>query len=388
VNESKGYLKKVEEILKALLPWFTEHARDLPWRRTRDPYAVWISEIMLQQTQVKTVIPYWERWMRELPSIKALAQAKPEKVLKLWEGLGYYTRARNLQRAAQMLCENHGGNFPQQFDNILELPGIGRYTAGAICSIAYNQPTPILDGNTIRVLCRIFGVNGNVRDKETQNKLWGIAEALVVEASKLPVTPNALPHIQKAGNCSRLNQSLMELGAMICIPRGPLCAACPVTKLCVARKTNRVQDLPKLGKPIQSTARRIVAFVIENRGRFLINQRPSGVVNAHLWEFLNVEVSPKEKLAQAAQFLLPIRWGEGKDEGSGLIVLNPKPFCTIRHTITRYRITLEVYQARLKNPGTKQGRWANLTELKQLPFTGAHRRIVKLLETRFRQKSF
>jgi A/G-specific adenine glycosylase len=380
--------QKIFTIAQKLLQWFSANARDLPWRRTRDPYAVWISEIMLQQTQVKTVIPYWERWMRELPSIKALAQAKPEKVLKLWEGLGYYTRARNLQRAAQMLCEKHGGNFPQQFDDVLALPGIGRYTAGAICSIAYNQPTPILDGNTIRVLCRIFGIDGNARDKDTQSTLWNIAEVLVVEASKMPVTPGGLPQIQNAGNCSRLNQSLMELGAMICTPRGPVCKTCPVTKLCVARKTKRVQDLPKLGKPIPSTARRIVAFVIEKRGHFLICQRPAGVVNAHLWEFPNVEVSPKEKFAQAAQFLLPIRWGEGKDEGSGLTVLNSKPFCTIRHTITRYRITLDIYQAQLKNPGTKQGRWANLAELKQLPFTGAHRKIVKLLETRSRQKSF
>ena len=141
-----------------MLDWFAANARDLPWRRTRDPYAIWVSEIMLQQTQVKTVIPFWNRWLRELPTIEAAAKAPSEKIHKLWEGLGYYTRVRNLQKAAQVIVEKHGGKFPENFDDVLELPGIGRYTAGAICSIAFNQPTPILDGNVIRVLTRIFGI--------------------------------------------------------------------------------------------------------------------------------------------------------------------------------------------------------------------------------------
>jgi len=139
-----------------LKEWFDLHARHLPWRRTRDPYAIWISEIMLQQTQVRTVIPYWERWMRALPDIAAAAKAKPEKLHKLWEGLGYYTRVRNLQHAAKLICERHGGRFPTRFEEVLALPGVGRYTAGAICSIAFGEPVPILDGNVIRVLSRLF----------------------------------------------------------------------------------------------------------------------------------------------------------------------------------------------------------------------------------------
>ncbi len=176
---------KAQKLVPLLLGWFSENARDLPWRRTQDPYAIWVSEIMLQQTQVKTVLPFWERWMRELPTIKAAAHASSDRIHKLWEGLGYYTRARNLQKAAQMILEKHGGKFPETFDEILELPGIGRYTAGAISSIAFNQPMPILDGNVIRVLTRIFGIDKDPREKETNQLLWRLAEELVVLASKL-----------------------------------------------------------------------------------------------------------------------------------------------------------------------------------------------------------
>src|SRR5205807_3201600 len=147
--------RKLSGLVRNLLEWFAENARNLPWRRTRDPYAIWVSEIMLQQTQVKTVLPYWQRWMRELPNIKALANADPQKIHKLWEGLGYYTRVRNLQKAAQLILQKHVGRFPENFEEVLALPGIGRYTAGAICSIAFNQPKPILDGNVIRLLTRL-----------------------------------------------------------------------------------------------------------------------------------------------------------------------------------------------------------------------------------------
>src|ERR1019366_7957115 len=147
---------KPTNIVPSLLAWFAHNARDIPWRRTRDPYAIWVSEIMLQQTQVKTVLPYWERWMQGLPNLGALARAKPERLHKLWEGLGYYTRVRNLQRAARIIGEEHGGQIPEDFDDLLALPGIGRYTAGAICSIAFNQAKPILDGNVIRVLAWLY----------------------------------------------------------------------------------------------------------------------------------------------------------------------------------------------------------------------------------------
>ena len=207
-----------------MLDWFAQNARDLPWRRTRDPYAIWVSEIMLQQTQVKTVIPYWERWMRELPTIQAAAKASPDKIHKLWEGLGYYTRVRNLQKAAHQIIAQQNASlksrrrrgdesqtkkkietpspspyhvvsykFPDNFDDVLALPGVGRYTAGAICSIAFNQPTPILDGNVIRVLTRVFGIGKNPREKKTNAYLWRLAGELVCGGRLLAIYRSPQP---------------------------------------------------------------------------------------------------------------------------------------------------------------------------------------------------
>src|SRR2546427_5100318 len=200
--------------LEPLLQWFAKNARDLPWRRTRDPYAIWISEIMLQQTQVKTVIPYWRRWMRELPTVQSLAGARREKVLKLWEGLGYYTRANNLQRAARMIVDRHGGRFPEKYDDLVALPGIGRYTAGAVLSIAFNQPAPVLDGNVIRVLTRLFGIAENPREKKTGATLWGLAETLVRQAATL--SPSQEPSPDRKS--TRLNSSHSQISyAVFCL---------------------------------------------------------------------------------------------------------------------------------------------------------------------------
>ena len=297
--------RKINAITPLLLGWFAHNARDLPWRRIRDPYAIWVSEIMLQQTQVKTVIPYWERWMRELPTIEAVASASPDKIHKLWEGLGYYTRARNLQKAAKQILEKYDGKFPRNFDDVLALPGIGRYTAGAICSIAFNQPTPILDGNVIRVLTRVFGIGKNPREKKTNAQLWRLAEELVAHAASSPsicrrrrkeshsTSISSQRLLTSSPTCANLNQSLMELGALVCTPRNPQCEICPVKKLCVAFREGRIGELPNLGKREAATARRFVAFVVERNGRFLVRQRPAGVVNAHLWEFPNVEIGAR-----------------------------------------------------------------------------------------------
>ena len=231
--KAKTQNAKLQKLAPLLLDWFAGNARDLPWRRTRDPYAIWVSEIMLQQTQVKTVIPFWERWLRELPTIEAAAKAPSAKIHKLWEGLGYYTRVRNLQKAALIILEQHNGTFPRSFDEVLALPGIGRYTAGAICSIAFNQPKPILDGNVIRVLTRIFGIAENPKEKKTNAQLWQLAEALVTRAEaeslrrKKP-SGRPIPGFNWQNNaCSALNQSLMELGALICTPRSPQCFDLP-----------------------------------------------------------------------------------------------------------------------------------------------------------------
>ena len=371
-----------------MLDWFAANARDLPWRRTRDPYAIWVSEIMLQQTQVKTVIPFWNRWMRELPTIEAAAKAPSAKIHKLWEGLGYYTRVRNLQKAAQQIVAQQisrrrrgdesqtktksetphvvSYKFPEKFDYVLALPGIGRYTAGAICSIAFNQPAPILDGNVLRVLTRIFGIAKNPKEKQTNARLWRLAEDLVTTAARGDARPTS------GQNCSHLNQSLMELGALVCTPRNPQCQICPVKKLCVACKEKRTEELPNLGKREAAMARRFIAFVVERNGRFLIRQRPTGVVNAHLWEFPNVEATgvnsnPKEIFES--------------DFGSA-----PKdfmPLVTVKHSITRYRITLEAFAVRLKKVNTKMdGVWKTPAQMQRLAFASAHKRLASIATNR------
>lgn len=362
-SKFKNQKSKITALAPLLLDWFDTNARDLPWRHTRDPYAIWVSEIMLQQTQVKTVLPYWESWMRELPTITSLAKASPDKIHKLWEGLGYYTRVRNLQKAAQFIKQNCSGKFPQTFDDVLALPGIGRYTAGAICSIAFNQPTPILDGNVIRVLARVFGIKENPREKNANARLWHLAEELVVHATRN--TRHACP-------CSHLNQSLMELGALVCTPRDPKCDSCPISSHCFALKHRRVDELPNLGKRPTATARRFAAFVVQNGGTFLVRQRPEGVVNAHLWEFPNTELNgaPIEAAARAVLGFSP---------------KNPQPLCTVRHSITRYRITVEAFSIEaahsrcIGNPALKE-KWLPLSELHKLSFPSAHKKILNSLQ--------
>ena len=360
-------------LVNALLEWFAREARDLPWRHTLDPYATWVSEIMLQQTQVKTVIPYWQRWLRELPTVRALAAAPPEAVLKLWEGLGYYTRACNLQKAAQQIVREHDGRFPSDFDAILGLPGVGRYTAGAISSIAFNQPRPILDGNVIRVLTRLHGIEENPREKATNAALWSLAEALVQMAERVASKLSASsPPFSISGSCSALNQSLMELGALICTPRQPRCEACPLRRDCVALRNNRVAQLPNLGPRTVATDRRFAAFIVERDGACLVHQRPAGVVNARLWEFPNVELEAShEELPIIAAKVLGARKAD------------IEPFVVIRHSITRYRISLEAYRATavsvLRAKQQIEARWLPLAELDALPFTSAHRKILRAL---------
>ncbi|HZL13424.1 MAG TPA: A/G-specific adenine glycosylase [Verrucomicrobiae bacterium] len=399
--KSKIQNSKLRKLVPLLLDWFSKNARDLPWRRTRDPYAIWVSEIMLQQTQVKTVIPFWNRWLRELPTIEAAAKAPSQKIHKLWEGLGYYTRVRNLQKAAQTILEKHDGKFPKQFDDVLALSGIGRYTAGAICSIAFNQPTPILDGNVIRVLTRIFGIEKNPREKETNKVLWQIAENLVSHAKAQGSQRKnknfaSFAPLREENSCSHLNQSLMELGALVCTPRNPKCLICPAKKLCVAFQENRVDELPNPGAREKPTARKFLAFVIERNGKFLVQQRPEKVVNAHLWEFPNYEIHLKGSSGRKSAHS---KFSQGllasaaaiKDFGIaqatkefGLDFQNAKSLLTIKHSITRYRITVEAFHISIKHPRaknfSKNENWFSLSELDSLAFTSAHRKILKQLE--------
>ncbi len=307
---------------------------------------------MLQQTQVKAVLGYWPRWMKALPDIPSLAKASAQKIHKLWEGLGYYHRVRNLQNAARLILAEHNGEFPEKYEDVLALPGIGRYTAGAICSIAFNQPTPILDGNVIRVLTRLFGIAGDPREKKTNAALWSIAQELVSVAA-----PNS---------CSGLNQSLMELGALICKPQNPLCQECPVSIHCTALRQGRVDQLPMTAARPLVTQRRFVAFVARQGDSVFVRQRPAGVVNAHLWEFPNIEIFPGDgDLKKAARAALRTQ------------ALKLEQLCQIRHSITRYTIKLDVFRVtRTKKRISVPGQWLTLRQLAKLPFCSAHKKIL------------
>lgn len=318
---------------------------------------------MLQQTQVKTVIPYWERWLSELPDIAALASASEDRVLKLWEGLGYYSRARNLRSAAGIILERHGGRFPRELTALRALPGIGPYTAGAIASIAFNQPAPILDGNVIRILTRLGALKGNPREKRLNQQLWQRAEDLVTEAARIPGR-------RGRRNCSDLNQALMELGATICSPRAPACPSCPVAEHCVAHRLHREEAFPQAAARPAVELRRFVVAVLQRDRRLLVRQRPPGGVNAGLWEFPQLELTD------------PV--AEGRNAAARWLNLKPArfdPLPAIQHTITRYRIHLDVVRAKLgRQPiplEEKGSRWVTLAELDHLTLTAAHRRIAR-----------
>ena len=279
----------LERLPALLLPWYETNKRDLPWRQDKDPYHVWLSEIMLQQTRVEAVIGYYDRFLRALPTIEALANADEETLLKLWEGLGYYNRARNLQKAAQVVMAEHGGVFPDTFDAIRALPGIGPYTAGAIGSICFDLPTPAVDGNVLRVYARYLEDGANIDKQQTKD---------AVAASLRP--------LYQPGLCGTLTQALMELGACVCLPNGtPLCPGCPLQDSCLAKQHDTwaqfpVRDPKKARKIVYKTV-----LLLQCGDRFAIRKRKKTGLLASLCEFPNVDVSPlsqsdPDKAAQQA----------------------------------------------------------------------------------------
>jgi A/G-specific adenine glycosylase len=295
--------------------------------------------------------------MAKLPTIDTLARARPQTVHKLWEGLGYYSRVRNLQQAARQLYQERAGIFPTAFDEVLALPGIGRYTAGAICSIAFAQPKPIVDGNVARVLTRVFALRGDPREKTINARLWKLAEDLVQESGP---------------QCSAFNQSLMELGALVCTPRDPQCGHCPLSNRCEAARRGLTGQLPELKPRPKTTHRRFFAYVLAQDQRFLVRQRPPDVINGHLWEFPNTEVDRKRG---------------GPDEAArnlfGFVPATLAPLCRINHSITRYRIALDALYADVAPeipPRLNEGRWLRLNELRRLPFASAHKKIIERLD--------
>ena len=271
----------MENIAPALLEWFYQNKRILPFRTDPSPYHVWLSEIMLQQTRVSAALPYYERFLATLPDIPALAVCDEEKLHKLWEGLGYYSRVRNLQKAARIVCEEYGGQLPADYDALRALPGIGDYTAGAIASISFGLPVPAVDGNVLRVFAR----------------LYNDARLITDPAVKKEFTARVMEHQppEKAGD---YNQALMELGALVCVPNGaPLCGACPLKALCKARAAGTALTLPQKAKPKARKVEPVTVVLVESEGKFLIRQRPEKGLLAGLWEPLlweNEALSPSE----------------------------------------------------------------------------------------------
>ncbi len=353
---------KNESIVGKLLKWYRKNARDLPWRKTTSPYGIWVSEIMLQQTQVKTVIPFWERWMRELPTIGQLADVEEDRLLKLWEGLGYYRRARNLQKGARYIEDERGGVFPDSHEGVLEICGVGRYTAGAICSIAFDQPEPLVDGNVIRVLSRLFEKSGDPKEKGVQEWFWQKADELVKLAD--------VKRKGKQRSCSDFNQSMMELGATVCSPSKPSCSICPVKDYCSARESGTMDSFPELAKRPKTTKRRFIGLVVEREGGWLLGKRPGESVNGGLWEFPNKELKGNESTTKLLE------------EWTGRSWSGKKPFKTVRHSITRYRIQLDVFRLvlekgdrRVTKLGEKNSKWVTDSELEALPLSSAHSKI-------------
>ncbi len=357
------------DVRRRLLAWFAVHARVLPWRSDPTPYRVWISEIMLQQTQVATVLPYFERFIHRLPDVESLARIDEAELMRLWEGLGYYRRARSMHAAAKRIVVDHRGEFPTDFNDVLALPGIGRYTAGAILSISADQAQPILEGNTVRVFSRLIGLREVPTTTPANRLLWTFAETM----------------LPRRGS-GTFNQAAMELGALICTPRSPNCEGCPVHQRCVANELGLQSEIPgKLAK-LKYEDRTEFALVISSRGvgksqarKFLVREIPVGRRWSGLWDFPRTSEQPLNTLDEAVDWLAKY---ESIDADACMRMM------TLKHAVTRFRITLQVHAATLRR-NELSGRqvrpprgWKFVTaaELKRLPMSVTGRRIADHLQ--------
>jgi A/G-specific adenine glycosylase len=342
------------------MAWYRRTARDLPWRRSRDPYHVWVSEIMLQQTQVATVVDYFERFIAMYPTVADLAAADEADVLRQWEGLGYYRRARQLRKAAQVIVDEHGGEMPSDVDLVHALPGIGRYTAGAILSIAHDVRLPIVEANTVRLYARLMADRGDMTNSAGQKRLWEFAETI-------------LPRL----GAGQFNQALMELGSEICRPREPLCRDCPVVGLCPTFAAGLQEKIPRAKKRPKVTAVREAAVVVRKGPRVLVRLRGDKERWAGMWDFPRFEITAHNGAALRRELTKKVAQQTGVTaESSGVLT-------TIQHSVTRYRITLECHTAkhiRSKRQANSNLQWCTPAELDNLPLSVTARKIAKLLQ--------
>ena len=336
-----------------LLAWYAQSRRDLPWRRTRDPYQIWVSEIMLQQTRVAAVIPYYERWMAALPDVFALATIDEGALMKLWEGLGYYSRARNLQKAAKIIVNDLGGEFPRSREGLLALPGVGEYTAGAVASIAFGLPVPAVDGNVLRLAARVAELRGNVLDPAVKKNI-----AAAMELAVPPEDPGSY------------NQALMDLGATVCLPNGaPLCEDCPLRDLCRARALGIQAQLPLREKKARRRQEALTVFVLVREGKVALRQRPDSGLLAGLWEFPHVPGALEE--AAAGEALASF----------GLTALDWRQKLTARHLFTHVTWEMTGYEVLVKGRDTAGFTWADEAALSALAVPSAFRKYLAAAKT-------
>lgn len=347
------------EVATRLLAWYGRCGRDLPWRCTRDPYRVWLSEIMLQQTGVVTVIPYYQRFLQRFPDVAALAAATVDEVIELWAGLGYYSRARNLHAAARQVVSERGGRFPDDLQGLTALPGIGRSTAGAILSLAFDQKAPILDGNVRRVLIRLYAIDQPPRVAAVEKMLWRRAEEL---------TPSERPHDYA--------QAIMDLGATVCTPRNPDCGACPLAVLCQAYWLGLAGELPRRQARKKVPLVSQVALLLERDGAYLVSKRPLRGMLAGLWEFPSCEVQGQQEPATAAAECLAELGLVGRLRQLG----------QVRHAYSHFRLEVAVFHGAVQGGGQADrvaegvpSAWLPPAELVDLALHGAHKKVLALL---------
>ncbi|WP_017728957.1 A/G-specific adenine glycosylase [Halalkalibacterium ligniniphilum] len=345
----------IEKFQEDLISWFEAHKRDLPWRENKDPYRVWVSEIMLQQTRVDTVIPYFQAFMRHFPTIDALAEAEEEKVLKAWEGLGYYSRVRNLQTAVREVKEHYGGQVPATKEEISKLKGVGPYTAGAILSIAYGKPEPAVDGNVMRVLSRILLIEDDIAKAKTRKIFEGILYELISKE-----------------NPSFFNQGLMELGALVCTPTSPGCLLCPVREHCRAYEAGMQSSLPVKAKKQKPKHKQIAALILRNEeGKVLIQRRPDTGLLAKLWQFPNEETTSLEK--EKEELIHYFR------KTFNLTVKIGAHVQTVEHIFSHLIWNIHVYEGMIVDGMVQEEdgvKWVSRQEIEDYPFPVSHQKII------------